>query len=90
MRAGSTHGAPLDACMRSRCYLRCAYTPMGARLQFCRTKIGQGAFKPVAGLRPMDQPGIEDVDFTSIVSSHSDWTKNMSRVLTALQLSGSR
>lgn len=55
----------------------------------CRTKIGQGAFKPVAGLRPVAVPGIEDMDFTSIVSSHSDWTKNMSRVLLALHLTDS-
>jgi hypothetical protein len=58
------------------------------RSRGCRTKLGQGAFKPVAGLRPVSVPGVEDMDFTSIVSSHSDWTKNLSRVLFALHLSG--
>ena len=66
--------------------MRCCWSLL---VLMSRTKIGHGAFKPVAGLRPVAVPGVEDMDFSSVVSSHSDWTKNMSRVLFALHLTGS-
>jgi hypothetical protein len=52
----------------------------------CRTKIGKGVLKAILGITEVSQPGIEDIDFGSLVRNHSDWCKNTEHILHILGL----
>lgn len=40
----------------------------------------------VAGLRPVNQPGVEDVDLTDVVEGHLDLQRQMGEVLRVLRI----
>ena len=81
------HDAELEV-SEGCCYSTLRKSDHGADLVTipCRTKLGKGVFQGILGMRPAEQPGVEDMNFSWLVRSHGDWCKHSDRVLGLLGL----
>ena len=79
--------APRSPCKLLNVPIHCPPNhPFQPKAPVCSAKIGQGAFKGILGLKPAEQAGVEDFDFSALVRSHGDWCKHGDHILHLLGL----